>query len=56
MQRLGPDLPAEQREEVLHEIYRQAKILERVCLEPKIMHPAESDLRPTPSVVDRTNA
>jgi signal transduction histidine kinase len=45
-----PDLPPGDRQNMLDEIYRQVKILERVCLEPKIMHPAENELRPTPSV------
>jgi signal transduction histidine kinase len=44
-----PDLPDGERGALLEAIYRQAKILERVCLEPKIMHPSENDLRPRPA-------
>jgi hypothetical protein len=48
-----PDLPAAERLNMLEQIYRQTKILERVCLEPKIMHPAENELDPSPSTTER---
>jgi len=44
-----PDMPAGERGALLNEIYRQAKVLERVCLEPKIMDPAENGLEPRPA-------
>ena len=43
-----PEMPATEREALLNEIYRQAKVLERVCLEPKIMDASENGLNPIP--------
>jgi signal transduction histidine kinase len=44
-----PDMPETERIVLLNEIYRQAKVLERVCLEPKIMSPSENGLEPAPA-------
>jgi signal transduction histidine kinase len=41
-----PDMAEGERAMLLNEIYRQAKVLERVCLEPKIMSPSENGLEP----------
>jgi signal transduction histidine kinase len=51
-----PELSSVDRGVLLDEIYKQAKILERVCLEPKIMHPSELDLSPRPVVPVREEA
>ncbi|HEY6017119.1 MAG TPA: hypothetical protein VIU16_10055 [Gaiellaceae bacterium] len=45
-----PDLPREERLLLLEEVYKQVRILERVCLDPKIMHPSEESLDPRPAV------
>jgi signal transduction histidine kinase len=45
-----PDMSAAEREVLVNEICRQAKTLERVCLEPKIMHPSENGLEPRPAI------
>ena len=37
------------RNALLAEIYKQTKVLERVCLEPRIMHPSETGLDPMPA-------
>jgi signal transduction histidine kinase len=47
--RARPDMPAAERTVLLNEIYRQAKVLERVCLEPKIMNSSENGLEPRPA-------
>jgi hypothetical protein len=44
-----PDMPEAERTLLVNEIYRQTKVLELVCLEPKIMHPSENGLEPTPA-------
>src|SRR3954449_4358061 len=44
-----PDMLAAERAVLLNEIYKQTKVLERVCLEPKIMHPSETGLDPMPA-------
>jgi signal transduction histidine kinase len=44
-----PDMPVAERSGLLNEIYRQAKVLERVCLEPKIMNQSENGLDPKPA-------
>jgi signal transduction histidine kinase len=46
-----PDLAPANRAVLLAEIYRQTKILELICLEPKIMHPSENGLEPRPTGV-----
>jgi signal transduction histidine kinase len=45
-----PDLPRNERVEMIDAICQQAEILERVCLDPAIMHASEHDLDPVPSV------
>ena len=44
-----PTMPEAERANLVNEIYRQTKILERVCLEPKIMHTNENGLDPRPA-------
>jgi hypothetical protein len=48
-----PDLPAEERLQMLDAIYKQAKVLEKVCLDPKIMHASELELEPRPLLRSR---
>jgi signal transduction histidine kinase len=43
-----PELDSLERNALLAEIYKQTKVLERVCLEPKVMHPSETGLEPMP--------
>lgn len=45
---MQPDMDPVERTALLAEIFRQTKILERVCLEPKIMHESEHGLEPRP--------
>ena len=45
-----PDLPTDQRLALLDAIVKEAVILERICLTPKIMHPNEETLAPTPTL------
>jgi signal transduction histidine kinase len=47
--RARPDIPADQRLALLDAIVKEAVVLERVCLTPKIMHPSEGSLAPTPT-------
>ena len=44
-----PELDSLARNALLAEIYKQTKVLERVCLEPKVMHPSENGLEPMPA-------
>jgi len=48
-----PDLPEDQRLTLLDVIVKEAVVLERICLTPKIMHPSEDALAPTPSFGER---
>ena len=48
-----PDLPSDQQLVLLDLIVKEAVVLERICLTPKIMHPSEATLAPTPSLVER---
>jgi signal transduction histidine kinase len=49
-----PDLDPAARELLIAAIYKQAKVLELICLEPKIMHPSENGLDPRPGVAAKT--
>ena len=44
------DLPADQQIALLDAIVKEAVVLERICLTPKIMHPSEEALAPTPTI------
>ncbi len=48
-----PDLPRSDRLLMIEAIYKQAQILERVCLDPKVMHASEHGLDPEPSLKAR---
>jgi hypothetical protein len=48
-----PDLPRDERLQMLDAIYKQAKVLEKVCLDPKIMDTSELELEPRPLLQDR---
>lgn len=48
-----PDLPSEQQLALLDVIVKEAVVLERICLTPKIMHPSEDTLAPTPTLSER---
>ena len=48
-----PDLPRDQQLALLDVIVKEAVVLERICLAPKIMHPSEATLAPTPSLGKR---
>lgn len=48
-----PDLPDEQQLVLLDVIVKEAVVLERICLAPKIMHPSEDTLAPTPTLGER---
>jgi hypothetical protein len=48
--RARTDLAADQRIALLDAIVKEAVVLERICLAPKIMHPSEAKLAPTPAV------
>lgn len=50
-----PDLPREDRLQMVEAILRQAQVLERVCLDPKIMHASEHELDPSPSLKPRSS-
>jgi mycothiol synthase len=45
-----PDLPSAQQLALLDAIAKEAVVLERICLTPKIMHPSEDALDPTPTL------
>jgi len=45
-----PDLPSDQQAALLDVIVKQSVVLERICLTPKIMHPSEDPLAPTPTL------
>ena len=45
-----PDLPESERVPMLNAIRDEAKVLEKICLEPRIMHANENELEPAPSV------
>ena len=45
-----PDLPDADRVPMLNAILSAAQVLEKICLEPKIMHASEHELEPAPSV------
>jgi signal transduction histidine kinase len=49
-----PDLPRSDRLLMIDAICRQAEILERVCLDPEIMHASENELDPKPSLKARS--
>ena len=51
--RQRPDLPSGQQLALLDIIVKEAVVLERICLTPKIMHPSEETLAPTPAVGER---
>jgi signal transduction histidine kinase len=51
--RAKPDLPSDERLTMLEAIHAQVKILERICLDPKIMHPSERELDPSPVARNR---
>ena len=48
-----PDLPSEQQLALVDVIVKEAVVLERICLAPKIMHPSEGALAPTPNLPER---
>ncbi len=48
-----PDLPNDQQAALLDVIVKEAVVLERICLTPKIMHPSEDLLAPTPTLGER---
>jgi signal transduction histidine kinase len=50
-----PDLPSDQRLALLDVIVKEAVVLERVCLTPKVMHPSEATLTPTPILGERVS-
>jgi hypothetical protein len=45
-----PGLPDSDRVQMLNAILDAAKVLEKICLEPTIMHASEHELEPAPSV------
>jgi signal transduction histidine kinase len=45
-----PDLPESDRAPMLDAILGAARVLERICLEPKIMHASEHELEPVPAL------
>jgi signal transduction histidine kinase len=45
-----PGLPKDQQLALLDAIAKEAVVLERICLTPKIMHPSEDALDPTPTL------
>jgi len=49
-----PDLPRSDRLLMIDAICKQAQILERVCLDPEIMHASEHELDPKPSLKARS--
>jgi len=49
-----PNLPSDQQLALLDVIVKEAVVLERICLTPKIMHPSEDALAPTPMLSERT--
>jgi signal transduction histidine kinase len=51
-----PNLPASERVPMINAILGAARVLEKICLEPKIMHASEHELDPTPSVKTRPRA
>ena len=51
--RARPDLPSDQQLALLDVIVKEAVVLERICLAPKIMHPSERPLAPTPTLGER---
>ena len=52
--RARTDLPIDEHLALLDVIVKEAVVLERICLAPKIMHPSESTLDPTPTLGERT--
>ena len=50
-----PELPSEQQLALLDVIVKEAVVLERICLTPKIMHPSEGTLAPTPTLLERAS-
>jgi signal transduction histidine kinase len=54
--RQRPDLPSDQQLALLDIIVKEAVVLERICLTPKIMHPSEDTLAPTPTLGERALA
>jgi len=49
-----PDLPRSDRLLMIDAICKQAQILEKICLDPKIMHASEHELDPKPSLKARS--
>ena len=50
-----PDLPRADRLLMIDAICKEAQILEKVCLDPKIMHASEQALDPKPSLKARSS-
>jgi hypothetical protein len=48
--RARTDLPIEEHLALLDVIVKEAVVLERICLAPKIMDPSEATLDPTPTL------
>ena len=46
-----PDLPRSDRLLMIDAILKQAQVLEKVCLDPTIMHASEHELDPRPSLI-----
>jgi hypothetical protein len=53
--RARPDLPGEQQLALLDVIVKEAVVLERICLAPKIMPPSEDTLDPVPTLIGDTS-
>ena len=51
--RARTDLPIDEHLALLDVIVKEAVVLERICLAPKIMHPSEDTLDPTPTLRER---
>lgn len=52
--RARSDLPIDEHLALLDMIVKEAVVLERICLAPKIIHPSETQLDPTPTLRERT--
>jgi len=50
-----PDLPRSDRLLMIDAILKQAQVLEKVCLDPTIMHASEHELDPRPSLKSRND-
>ena len=51
--RARTDLPIDEHLSLLDVIVKEAVVLERMCLAPKIMHPSEDTFDPTPKLRER---